>query len=60
MTIDPNAQPEVQKQNNEESNIAQMRKIMGEERKARLAAEERNAQLEQEKQQKQSKEFMSL
>ncbi len=50
MTIDPNAQSDVQK--TAELNHAQMRKGFEEERKARLAAEERLAQLEQEKQSK--------
>lgn len=50
MTIDPNAQSDVQK--TAELNHAQMRKGFEEERKARLAAEERIAQMEQEKQQR--------
>ncbi len=50
MTIDPNAQSDVQKA--ADLNHAQMRKGYEEEKRARLAAEERLAQLEQEKQQK--------
>lgn len=51
MTIDTNA-PVEQKQNNESANIAEMRRLIGDEKKARLAAEERANQLEAEKQQK--------
>ena len=51
MTIDTSA-PVEQKQNNESANIAEMRRLIGDEKKARLAAEERANQLEAEKQQK--------
>lgn len=52
MTIDPNATVDTPKTNNESANIAEMRRIIGDEKKARLAAEERANQLEAEKQQK--------
>lgn len=47
MAIDPNIQAQPDESKSQEANFAQMRKGFGEERKARLAAEERIAQLEQ-------------
>lgn len=53
MTVDTNAQQtEIANTNTTENNMAQMRKQIEQERKGRVAAEEKAAQLEQEKQQR--------